>query len=88
MSCHKNHIIMCNNTLACTGNEISTSVSTMSFLIEIIFNLKAIKPNVKGSYDKLYLTLLWSFHLKFMKFAEGSFKKNSYEMTTSVRSSI
>ena len=76
---------MCNNTLACTCNEIATSVSTMRFLIEIIFNLKAIKPNVKGSYDNLNLTLLWSFH---MKFAEGSLKKNSYEMTTSVRSSI
>ena len=30
----------------------------------------------------------WSFHMKFMKRAEGSFHKISYEMTTHVKFSI
>ena len=36
--------------------SLTTSVSTMRFLIEIMFILKAIKSHFKGSYDKQNLT--------------------------------
>ena len=38
--------------------SLTTSVSTMRFLIEIMFVLKAIKSHFKGSYDKQNLTLV------------------------------
>ena len=38
--------------------SLTTSVSTMCFLIEIMFVLKAIKYNFKGSYEKQNLTLV------------------------------
>ena len=37
--------------------SLTTSMSTMHFLIEIKFNLKAIKSNFTGSYDKQNFTL-------------------------------
>ena len=37
---------------------LTTSVSTMRFLVEIILTLKAIKSHFKGSYDKHNLTLM------------------------------
>ena len=42
---HKNHA--CNKTLARTRNVITTSVSTMRFLTEIMFILKPIKSHFK-----------------------------------------
>ena len=38
--------------------SLTTSVSTMRFLPEILFILKAIKSDFKGSYDKQNLTLV------------------------------
>ena len=38
--------------------SLTTSVSTMRFLIEIMLILKAIKTHFKGSYDKQNLTLV------------------------------
>ena len=38
--------------------SLTTFVSAMQFLIEIIFNLKAIKSHFEGSYDKKNLTLV------------------------------
>ena len=53
---------------------MTTSVSAMRFLLQIFFILKAIKSIFKESYDKKILHS-WSFHMKFMKLAEGSFHK-------------
>ena len=52
--------------------SLKRSVSAMHFLIEIMFNLKVIKPHFKGSYDKQNLTLMvisyeGSFHKFHMK---------------------
>ena len=41
---------------------LTTSLSTMPFLIEIMLTLKAIKPDFKGSYDKHNLTLVVILH--------------------------
>ena len=58
-SCHKNHMTTPVITLWSVHiTSLTTSVSTMSFLIEIMFTLKAIKSHFKGSYDKLNLTLM------------------------------
>ena len=54
--------------------SLTTSVSTMRFLIEMKLILKAIKFNFKGSYDKQNLTLV-GISYEFMKLAEGSFHK-------------
>ena len=64
----------CNNTLARTCNVIdNVSISNaMRVLSDIMFILKAIKSHLKGSYDKLNLTLVVI----------------SNEMTTRVRSYI
>ena len=43
---------MCNNILARTHNVINNVRVSNAFSYEIIFILKAIKPNFKGSYDK------------------------------------
>ena len=53
-------------------SSLTTSVSTVRFLPEILSVLKAIKSHFEGSYDKQNLTLVVI----------------SYEMTTRVRSSI
>ena len=51
--CHKNRMTTeCNNTLACTRTSLTTSVSALCFLIEILFILKAIKSHFKRSHDK------------------------------------
>ena len=47
----------------------------------------AIKSYFKSHMIKRILHS-WSFYMKFIKLAKGSFKKISYEMTTRVRSSI
>ena len=54
--------------------SLTTSMSTMRFLIEIIFILKAIKYHFEGHMINRVLHS-WSFHMKFMKLAEGSFHK-------------
>ena len=38
--------------------SLTTPVSTIGFFIEIMFVLKVIKSNFKGSYDKQNLTLV------------------------------
>ena len=77
-SCHKNRMTTRVITLWHVHvASLTTSMSTMRFLIEIMFILKAIKSHCKGSYDHPNLTLVvisWSFHMKFMKLAEGSFE--------------
>ena len=63
----------CVITLLCVYvTSLTTSLSSMHSLIEIMFTLKAIKSQFSGSYDKQELTLVVI----------------SYEMTTHVRSSI
>ena len=54
--------------------SLTTSVSTMSFLTEIMPILKAINPTFK---DHMINRILhsWSFQIKFMKLAECSFHK-------------
>ena len=54
--------------------SLTTSVSTMRFLLEIMFSLKAIEFHFKGSIDKQNLTLV-VISYKFTKLAEGSFHK-------------
>ena len=54
---------------------LTTSMSIMLFLIEILFILYETKSDFQGSYDKQNLTL-----------AEGSFHK--FQKTNRVRSSI
>ena len=59
--------------------SLTTSMSTMRFLIEIIFILKAIKSHLKGSYDKQYLHFYTHQRPVIL---------NSFEMTASLRSSV
>ena len=57
-SCHKNH--MTTRVIALWRVDVmslTTSVSTMRFLIEIKFALNAIKSPCQASYDKQNLTL-------------------------------
>ena len=54
--------------------SLTTSVSTVSFLLEILLIMKAIKFIFKDSYDKQNLTLV-VIHMKFMKLSEGLFHK-------------
>ena len=57
----------CNNTL-------TTSVSPMRFHTELMFILKAINPALKDNMiNRIFHS--WSFHMKFMILAEGSFYK-------------
>ena len=57
MSCHKNRMTTCVITLWLVEvKSLTTSLSTMHFLIVIMFILKAIKSHFKGSYDKQNLT--------------------------------
>ena len=64
-------------TLWCVDvTSLTTSVSTMRFLLEILSILQAIKPIFKGSYDKqnlLHVGILYEIHIKFMKLAVDSF---------------
>ena len=70
-SCHKNRMTARVITLwRVYVTSMTTSVSTMRFHIDLMFVLKAIKSRFKGSYDNQNLTLV-SFHMKFMKLAEG-----------------
>ena len=71
----KSYEHMCNNTLARRLTSLTTSVSTMRFLAEIMLILWAIKSHLKGRMINRILHS-WSFHMKFMKVAEGSFHKS------------
>ena len=53
-------------------NSRTTYLSTLRFLIEIMFILKTVKTHFKG-----YMISSWSFHIKFffLKLAECSFHK-------------
>ena len=62
--------------------SLTTSVTTMLNFIGNMFTLKAIKSYLRSHMIKRILHS-WSFHMKFIKLAEGSFNK-----TTRVRSSI
>ena len=65
-----------------------TSLTTICFLIEIMLILKAKKiPFLKCHMINMILHS-WSFYMKFMKLAEGSFHKFHIKMTTRLRSSI
>ena len=72
-SCHKNRM----TTLVITLwrvylTSLTTSVSTMRFHFALMFTLKALDPVCKGQLiDRILYS--WSIHIKFMKFAEGSF---------------
>ena len=65
---------MCNNTLARTRKVIDNGHVNNAFLIEIMIILKAINPILKGHMINRILHE-WSFLMKFMKLAEGSFHK-------------
>ena len=54
--------------------SLTTSVSTMRFLTEIMCSLNAIKTILEGHMINKILHS-WSFHMKFMKLAEVSFHK-------------
>ena len=59
MSCHKNRMTTRVITLwRVDVKSLTTSVSTMHFLIKILSILKAIKYTFKGSSDKQNLTLV------------------------------
>ena len=45
-----------------------------AFFVEILSTLKAIKTHLKGNMINRILHS-WSFHMKFIKLAEGSFGK-------------
>ena len=57
-SCHKNRTTRVITLWLVDVTSLTTSVSTMFFLLEILPILKAIKSNFKGSYDKQNLTLV------------------------------
>ena len=72
-SCHKNRLTTGVIILSCVYlTSLTTSVSTMRFVIEIMLIFKAIKSHFKGHVINRILHS-WSFHMKFMKLAEGSF---------------
>ena len=59
MLCHKNGLITCVITFwRIHATSLEMSVTTIHFLIEIMFILKVIKSHFKGLYDKQNLTLV------------------------------
>ena len=54
--------------------SLTTSVSTICFLLEILFILMAIKSILKSHIINRILHG-WSFHMKFMTLAKGLFHK-------------
>ena len=74
-SCYKNRMTTRVITLwRVHVTSLTMSMSAMHFLIEIMFILKAIKSHLKGHMINRILHS-GSFHLKFMKLAEGAFHK-------------
>ena len=59
-SCQKNHMTTRVTTLwrAHVTSKTTSVVSTMRFLVQIMYTLKAIKSHLKGAYDKQNLTLV------------------------------
>ena len=87
-SCHKNRMTIRVITLWCEDvTSLTTSVSTMRFLLEVLPILKAIKSHFKGSYDKQNLTLV-AISYEIYETRRMLVSLISYEMTTRVRSSI
>ena len=75
-SCHKNRMTTRVITLwRVHVTLLTTSMSTMHFLIEIKLILKTIESSLKGSYGKQTVLHSSSFHIKYMKLAKGSFHK-------------
>ena len=75
MSCHNNRMTARVITLWREYvKSLTMFISTMRFLIEIMLNLKVIKFILKGHMINRILHS-WSFHMKFMKQAYGSFHK-------------
>ena len=54
----KSYVHTCNTTLERRRNVIDNVHVNKRFLLEILYILKAIKYNFKGSYDKLNLKLV------------------------------
>ena len=74
-SCHKNRMTTRVITLwRVRVTSLTTSVSAMRFLIEIVFILKTIKFLLK-CHMRNGILHSWLFHMKFMKLVEGSFHK-------------
>ena len=70
-SCHKNRIITRVITLwRVYVTSLTTSVSTMRFLMEIMSILNTVEGHMINR-----ILHSWSFHMEFMKLAEGSFHK-------------
>ena len=70
-SCHKNRMTTRVITLwRVDVTSLTTSMSTMRLLLDILSILKAIKGHMINR-----ILHSWSFHMKFMKLAEGSFHK-------------
>ena len=58
-SCHKNRMTTCVITLwRKQVTSFTTSMSTMHFLVEIMFILKKIKSHLRGPHDKQNLTYM------------------------------
>ena len=69
-SCHKNRMTTRVITLwRVDVTSLTTSISIVRFLLEILSILKAIKSILKGHMTNIILHS-WSFHMKFMKLAE------------------
>ena len=58
-----------------TSNVMTASVTTMHCFTEIMSTLKAIKDPFESHNMINRILHSWSFHMKFIKLAEGSFDK-------------
>ena len=77
-SCNKIVMTTCVITLLREyGTSLTTSVKTMLIFIENMSTLNALKSYFKSHMIKQILHS-WSFHMKFIKLAEGSF--NNFHM--------
>ena len=68
---------MCNNTLAHIP-KVTDNISSKCFHIEIRFYLKEIQSHFRQILVHHIINRIfhsWSFHMKFMKLAEGSLHK-------------
>ena len=72
--CHKNGMTTCNHTLVHTHNFTDKVYVNNAFSYLLMFILKAINPILKGHIINRILPS-WSFHMKFMELAKGSFYK-------------
>ena len=74
-SCHKNRMTTRVITLLREYvTSLTTSVTTMQIFIGNMSTLRAIKTYFRSHMIKRILHS-WSFHMKFIKLAEGSFNK-------------